>query len=119
VWNTETFESSELATKEQFSQPTWSPDGSQLAIGFVENGQTGLLLIDPANNNQQVLNLAMTPSLVSWSPDGQWLLFYGEQEGQSGLYIINSGNGVPYLVMDTSGGTIPYDITWIPNGQPH
>lgn len=56
-------------------KPTWSPDGQQVAIVNLEDGQ--LYLIDRAGQAKAVLpdGISKNASYPSWSPDGQLIAF--------------------------------------------
>jgi Tol biopolymer transport system component len=118
IWDSNTLSSKELTNMNVISNPTWSPDGSLIAVSFVEDDRSGILIIDPIDSSQRVLNLAMRANIIFWSPDGQWLLFLSAQDDSAGLYLINSEGEEPYLFLETTGRQLPYDIYWLPDDTP-
>jgi Tol biopolymer transport system component len=114
LWDSQTQTSRELANTTPIGPLFWSPDGSQIAVSFLEGEQSGILLITPDDNSQRQLHLPAAPTLASWLPDGEWLAFVSEQNDESGLYIASTVNGTVYQVIDSSGVVPPYDIVWLP-----
>ncbi len=114
LWDSETETTQELTSAYYVGEPAWSPDGANIAAGFVEEDRQGIFILDPVTGNRQELVFGMIPAKVHWSPDGQWLLFHAGQTDQSGLYIINRNDGLPHLVVDTSEkpGSLEY-FTWL------
>lgn len=114
LWDSETYQKSELTNSDYISEPSWSPDGSLIAAGFIQGEQNGVMVIDPVSGQRQDYPLETFTNAVIWSPDGQWLLFQLVQSDQSGLYVMSAADGVPYLVLDTSGKLhVPGYITWL------
>lgn len=115
LWDGDNLDPKELISANALFMPTWSPDGSRIAVGFAENDRTGMFIIDLANGRQQAFNLGRVAQLIYWSPDGQWLLFLSAQDDSAGLYLVNSEGGEPYLFLETTGRQLPYDIYWLPD----
>ncbi len=116
LWDSETHLTSELTKSDYVSEPSWSPDGSRIAAGFIHGEQNGIMVIDPGSGQRQDFPLEIFTNSVIWSPDGQWLLFPLVQSDKSGLYIMGVEEGVPHLILDTSGKLhIPTYITWLSN----
>lgn len=114
LWDSQTQTSRELAIITPIGPPFWSPDGSQIAVSFLEGEQAGILLITPDDNSEKRLNLTALPELISWSPDGEWLLFLLEQESEPGLFVVSTEHDYLYQVLDSSGVVPPYDVVWLP-----
>ena len=73
---------------EQWSEPSWSPDGRHIAAARWLRGGTGeIVVIDTAGRIVQTLlrerAIASTPS---WSPDGRWVYFSSDRDGVPNLY---------------------------------
>ncbi|PAJ74488.1 peptidase S9 family protein [Pseudoalteromonas sp. NBT06-2] len=67
----------------QYTQPTWSPDGKKIA--FVSN-ETGSKQIHvhyiTENKTAMVSQVQVSVSNLTWSPDGQWLAFSQKVKGK-------------------------------------
>lgn len=115
LWNSETQITSELTRADYISEPSWSPDGSRLAAGFIQGEEAGIIVVDSATGQRQEFPLEIFTNSVIWSPDGQWLLFELVQSSdKSGLYVMNVEEGVPYLILDTSGKLhVPEYMAWL------
>lgn len=100
------------------SSPLWTPDGSMITIGYMNEVESGLLIFASESGDfQQLLesNHEIETHPFSWSPDGEWLLFSQTQSEESGLYLIHRQGGKPYLLLDTTGTVLPYFVNWLPN----
>lgn len=114
LWDSETETVRELTSAHYIGVPAWSPNGTTIATGFVEEDRWGILVVDLVSGNRQELVFGMIPSEVFWSPDGEWLLFHAGQNDQTGLYVTNRNGGDPYLVIDTTGKLhTPEYVTWL------
>jgi Tol biopolymer transport system component len=121
LWDDTARTTQELIKAELLGPPAWSPDNSLLAASFTNGDRTGILLTDPVEvtTRELPLNPPVRPAVWAapvWSPDGDWLLVLSEQTEQdshSGVYIIDVQNGIPYLIMETTGLQQPYDFTWL------
>jgi Tol biopolymer transport system component len=123
IWDRESGVVTELTSSFYMGKPTWSPDGSTIAVGFVEDNwaSAGIRLINLADGTQRDLNLNMSPDLAIWSSDGEWLVFHSGQNERTGLYVVNSEVGEPYLILDTTGKVnAPTSFFWLSNilGRP-
>ncbi len=114
LWDSETQISNELVSTDYISEPSWSPDGSRIATGFIEGEQAGVMVIDPLTGSHFDFALDTFTNSVIWSPDGQWLLFQLVQSDEMGLYVMNIEQGIPYLLLDTTGKLHPPEyISWL------
>ncbi|HMB89828.1 MAG TPA: winged helix-turn-helix domain-containing protein [Rhodothermales bacterium] len=99
-------------------QPTFSPDGQQLAfVWFNESGQPADIYVQQINAEAPV-RLTDQPGAElapAWSPDGTEIAFFANDGASCGLYLVPSGGGTPRKLIDSScriGG-----IAWSPNGK--
>ncbi|GAB3196175.1 dipeptidyl aminopeptidase/acylaminoacyl peptidase [Pontibacter aydingkolensis] len=84
--------------KEGASQPTWSPDGKQLAFVRVADGKPQIFLL-PLNGGEpmQLTKFKYGANTPRWSPDGSKLLFtsgFGLKELLSDS-LLNPNNDIP------------------------
>ncbi len=111
VWDVASQTIQEVTSKDYVSEPAWSPDGSLIAAIYHEAGESGIVLVDPSSQIEEMLNNGVRGGKVIWSPDGEWLA--GEQFGY-GLYIANKETGELHLVLNTAGFPSPSSIMWLP-----
>ncbi len=114
LWDAKTKSSKQLAAMASLSKPSWSPNDNNLAVGYTDGEQAGLLFIDAITGNQTKLDLGMFVNNLIWSPDGEWLLFSSGMDGRVGLYMVHKDGSTPFLFLETTGGWYPYDIYWLP-----
>ena len=95
--------------------PTWSPDGSQIAFRSQRNGNDEIYIMNSDGNCQ--INLTNDPAddwSPAWSPDGTQIAFAHFFDGNqfSDIAVINTdGSGMQRLT--TSHGEYP---AWSPDG---
>lgn len=66
----------QLTTKENSSQPAWSPDGKQLAFARSADGKSQIFLLPlDGGEAKQLTNYKYGASNPKWSPDGKQILF--------------------------------------------
>lgn len=66
----------QLTTKENSSQPAWSPDGKQLAFTRSADGKSQIFLLPlDGGEAKQLTNYKYGASNPKWSPDGKQILF--------------------------------------------
>ena len=113
LFNADSDETVQLISLDYLNSPSWSPNGNNLAIGYMDGGESGVLIIDLITGNQKKLNMDMTIGQIIWAPDGEWLLFFSESDNGSGLYMVSKNNSIPFLFLDTTGRPLPYNIYWL------
>ena len=93
--------------------PSWSEDGNEIAMGFVEGEQSGIVILNPFNGDQKKLNIGMTAYQITWSPDKEWFLIFTQMNDKAGLYLIHKDSATTILLLDTTNTMPPYDIYWL------
>lgn len=117
LWDSNSLTTTLVSQAERISQPVWLPDNSGLAVGFLDRGTGGLLLVDALTGvSYKLLQMTDVTKIapLSWSPDGEWLLFLSYQQNESGLYLIHrSGQGI-HKLLDTTETVDPFTAFWLP-----
>jgi Tol biopolymer transport system component len=97
--------------------PTWSPDGSQIAFASVRSGSQQLWVMNSDGTSpRQVTDMADMGGRSSWSADGSSLAFYAGPRGDRNIYTINlNGTGLRKLTQggDNLGPSYAPDGAWI------
>ncbi len=101
--------------------PSWSPDGKQIAFTTEE-------IVDPASRQGDstlhvVESVGGTPRKVvdgdaaqaSWSPSGQRLVYWGTTGGQRDIYSVDAAGGTPVPV--TQDPALDWSPVWSPDGR--
>ena len=97
-----------------YADPSWSPDGSRLAIvsSIGGNSDIAIQVVDPAGNPMNAFDIgSVVSSLVDWSPDGTMLAYTAPQQGVGFPSIVISrpdGSGRVELTGNEFAGT----ATW-------
>ena len=68
----------------QYSQPTWSPDGKKIAFVSNETGSKQIHVHYIAENKTAMVSqVQASVSSLTWSPDGKWLAFSQKVKGKN------------------------------------
>jgi Tol biopolymer transport system component/DNA-binding winged helix-turn-helix (wHTH) protein len=82
-------------------KPDWekfalSPDGSQLAINVLENGELNIWLVDMASGTLKQLTFDKEKlAFPSWSPDGKYIAAEGQRGTDNDVVILPAAGGRP------------------------
>lgn len=103
-----------------YSQPTWSPDGSDIAFTQVNHMQTSQLIIVRADGNQRrVLDVPFPPFFLFWSPQGSELAYLSNwTDGRQMSIALNVVDleREPLTITTVSVGQ-PLYFSWSPAGD--
>lgn len=98
--------------------PTWSPDGTQIAFSALGEGNLDVYIMDvDGTNTRQLTNDPLHEVAPSWSPDGQQISFTATvsfASSEADIYIINT-DGTGRRNVTASIG-FDNESTWSPDG---
>jgi dipeptidyl aminopeptidase/acylaminoacyl peptidase len=100
--------------------PTWSPDGTQIAFRSEPHGDQEIWLMNADGSDPRRLTRGLSPT---WSPDGSKIAYSspgdipcppGRGLQCTGISIINADGSEQHRVPNTDGGEYP---SWSPDGK--
>ena len=99
-----------------YVEPSFSPDGSRLALRQLLRFGSDILVYDVINASAQRLTqssaIAESPA---WSPDGEWIAFSSNQDGDNNIYVVRpDGSDLRRLTADSASERQP---AWSPDSQ--
>ncbi len=95
-------------------QPTWSPDGQQVAVK-VCRPECGLWIVNPNDSNPRQLTGEGSDGLPAWSPDGQKIAFSRDVDGNVDIFVIKvDGTDLQRLTTAPGHDSVP---AWAPDGR--
>ncbi len=91
---------------EQYAEPRWSPDGSQIAVSvWMPGGEKEIRVLDPGGRVlARVGHEGALDGAPAWSPDGRRLFFSSDVSGIFNLYAWNAATGEVAQVTNVLGG---------------
>jgi Tol biopolymer transport system component len=107
------------------SQPTWTADGSRLAIALATGYDMDIFALDKNGSNiQNLTNSGSYDLWPSWSPDGRYLLFVsdrvrcpswipGDENACDALTTPPPNGGNPYLLEVATGAVSQLSDQWV------
>ena len=107
---------SNLAPPRFAIEPTWSPDGDQIAFSLFTGSDFEIFVIRPDGSG--LTNLTNENALdfeATWSPDGEQIAFGRFASGATEVWAMNSdGSGQRNLTNDPAADGLP---AWSPDGE--
>ncbi len=97
-------------------QPSWSPDGKQIAFISDKSGEEEIWLVAQDGNSAPVQLTAGGQAMryfPNWSPDGKSIAF-SDKDGK--IYIVNVADKTVKQIVDAPRGQIS-DYEWSPKGN--
>lgn len=71
------------------SEPSWSPDGSEITFQSSRNGTYQIFILNPSTGDlQQVTSSDCNDHAPTWSPDGEQIAFYSDCDGNREIYTV-------------------------------
>jgi hypothetical protein len=118
----------QLESLGEIFQPTWSPDGSQIAFSAQAGGRTDLFVMTLANGSlRQLTDDAFADLQPAWSPDGSTIAFVTDRftasfdrlvHGRYELATIAPQGGAPASMgIPAPDGTNQYTPQWSDGGR--
>lgn len=96
--------------------PSWSPDGTKLAI-TCGTEFWDICTMNADGSNYQTLTNTRDNARPAWSPDGKKIAFVSTRENSSHIYLMNvDGSGVSRLVINDPNITGEDYPAWSPDG---
>ncbi len=86
-------------------QPSWSPDGSQIAFATVIDGAIRIAVADAGGANRTTVTTgAICPcQFPTWSPDGGQIAFSAGVSKKEQIYVVSASGGTPKRISDGDG----------------
>lgn len=108
------------------SEPTWSPDGSQIAFmrdihsaGAGKGQQYEVFIMNADGSNlQNVTQHPASEGNVGWSPDGRHIVFSSNRNEDVDIYTLELATGITTQLTDNSkDGGLSAAPDWSPDGR--
>ena len=102
---------------DQDYQPTWSPDGGQIAFDSnrVVRRQVFVMNADWSGAPRLITPLSSSNSLPAWSFDGSRIVFVSDRDGNRDIYVMDSDGG--NLIRVTAHTASDWWASWSPDGS--
>jgi hypothetical protein len=114
-----------LTAQERDTAPAPSPDGSQVALMSIINGNWEIYITGthpPGGENvPEPRRLTQNPArdgLPTWSPDGRWLAFVSDRGGAWAVWVMRPDGSGQQKLFDL-GGQLEGLIARVPPGEQH
>jgi serine/threonine protein kinase len=100
--------------------PSWSPDGTQIAFLRLVSGSARIYLVSPLGGPARRLSDFPARSRASWSPDGRWLATSKDRSGgdpPGGIHLISVASGEPRAVTFPKAPAFDINPAFSPDGR--
>lgn len=119
VMNADGSDATQVASAENVSVPSWSPDGSAIAYTARTDGRTEIHLVGPDGSSDRIVHgegAEGTFSIFSaqFSPDGTKILFDRGTDSGFDIFVMDT-DGTDVRQVTTTGSD--YDPHWSPDGN--
>ncbi len=96
--------------------PSWSPDGSKIALDFFPDGNYDIYVIDADGEARTQLTWdPRTDREPAWSPDGERIAFSSNRDGNREVYVMDAdGSDEVNLTNNPADDSYP---AWSPDGS--
>ena len=104
--------------RRDFGSPRISPNGTQVAVAFAEEGTQSLWIYDLESDSFRRLTFGVRASVETWSPDGKWIIYQEyNSEGQRMIsrQLADGSGPVERLTDPVVGAIQPGSLT--PDGK--
>lgn len=104
-------------------EPTFSPDGNQIAFAWHGGGSDNADIYVKQIGNETSVRLTTNPAPdrgPSWSPDGRWIAFTRQGGNENGLYLIPSLGGAERKIATLAPALLPewpVPLSWTPDSE--
>jgi TolB protein len=96
--------------------PTWSPDGSQIALVSNHSGNPDICAINAHGSNVRPLTDHPANDIwPEWSPNGKRIAFPSRRDGSFEIYVISADGTSLQRLTETAGHEVL--PTWSPDGK--
>lgn len=96
--------------------PSWSPDGSEMAISYHINNRSGIAIVSQDGSDLREISTEGTENWSpAWSPDGTKIAFQSNRTGDHEIYTMNSDGSDPLMLTNHPGEDGEPD--WSPDGK--
>ena len=89
----------------QISSPSWSPDGSAIAVSLRKDGKDDIWLINSDGNwIRPLTDDPYSDRSPRWTPDGRFVLFSSDRSGIPNIYAVSLEDGTVFQVTNVLTG---------------